>query len=463
MLLDALRAAIGAPNVLTGTATLPFATDWSDTQRWSPLAVLRPANTGEVSDILRLANENRTGVVPVAGRTGLTMATEAEGCLMLSLDRMSTIRELRPDARVAIVEAGVILSSLHEAAARHDLIFPLTFGARGSAMIGGVLATNAGGSNVVRYGNTRGLCLGLEAVLADGRVLNLMSEVHKDNSGYDLRDLMIGSEGTLGIITAAVLKLAPRPRAYVSAMVACRSVAAALGLLNQLQAETGGAVEAFEYMPDNYIEAHLQRYPDARPPFDASHAVNVFIELGAVSERDAAPDDTGQSAIAAQLEDVLSAQFESGDVRDAVIAKSEGERLEMWRRREASAELSRLHDPIVDNDVCVPVDRMQELLDRITADTRALDPGIRFLNVAHLGDGNLHFAAWPSSDDTLLHMRISTAVEDAAVALGGSFSAEHGVGLTKRASMERLKDPVALQTMRAIKAALDPRGILNPG
>ncbi len=462
-LLDTLRDVLGAAYVLTGPAGEPFARDWTGAIQSQPLAVLRPANTKEVSEALRIAHQLEVPVVPVSGRTGLTKGTRADGQLLLSLDRLSAIREIRPKGRIAIVEAGVILSQLHEAVDAHDLIFPLTFGARGSAMIGGALSTNAGGSNVVRYGSTRGLCLGLEVVLADGRVLDLMSAVHKDNSGYDLRDLMIGAEGTLGIITAAVVKLMPKPSAYASAMLACPSVASAIDILNTLQAETGGAVEAFEYMPASFIEGHLKRFPEARAPFAEFYDVNIFVELGALSSREAKPGPDGEIPVQAHLEQLLSDMLETGQVLDAVIAQNDAQRTEMWARREAAAELSRLHDPIVDNDIAVPVDRMEDLLKHIENRIRALDPGIKMLNVAHLGDGNLHFTAWPSTQDTQTHAAINRAVEEEAIALGGSFSAEHGVGLSKLPAMARHKDKVALDVMWAIKSALDPKNILNPG
>ena len=463
MCLDPLREEIGSAYVLTGEDTTPFSQDWSGQVRWTPLAVLRPADTAQVAAIVRLANATKTPIVPVSGNTGLAKGTSAEGALMLSLDRMNAIREVNPTRRTASVEAGVVLSNLHEAADQHDLIFPLTFGARGSAMIGGALSTNAGGSNVVRYGSTRGLCLGIEAVTPTGDVMNLMSALHKDNSGYDLRDLLIGAEGTLGVITAAVVKLFPKPRAYATAMVAVPSVNAALDLLYRLQSETGGAVEAFEYMPGAYIDAHLQRFPEARAPFETRHEVNILVEVGALADRDAVPGEDGQVPIVAHLEAVLMQLFETGAVLDAVVAKSDGQRAEMWARREAAAEVSRLHSPIVDNDIAVPTDKVQTLVERIHARTKALDPQAGILNVGHLGDGNLHFAAWPSTEDADLHREIGLAVEEETMALGGSFSAEHGIGLSKRPAMMRHKDPVALAVMRQIKSALDPNGIMNPG
>src|SRR6056297_2344715 len=462
-LMDALGAIVGAAHVITGKDAEPWSREWTGHARWTPLAVVRPATTDEVAQIVRLANRSGTPIVPVSGNTGLVEGTCGEGAIMLSLDRMSAIREVRPEARIAIVEAGAILSRIHDAVEEHGLIFPLYFGARGSAMIGGALSTNAGGYNVLRYGSTRHLCLGIEAVLPNGEIVDLMSELHKDNSGYDLRDLLIGAEGTLGIITAAVLKLHPKPKAYATAMVAAPSLTDALTLLNTLQKETGGAVEAFEFMPRVYIQAYLERYPEARAPFDQIPEVNILVGVGALSRRDATPGPDGQVPVTAHLEAVLGRLFEAGAILDAAVAQSDGQRQEMWARREASAEVARLRQPLVDNDIAVPLDKMQELLEQITESAQALDPDLIPMCVAHLGDGNLHFAAWPSTDDPETLKQIKDMVDDTAIALGGSFSAEHGVGLTKRPAMSRHKSPVALKAMHAIKSALDPNGIMNPG
>ncbi|WP_306152487.1 FAD-binding oxidoreductase [Roseovarius sp. MMSF_3281] len=461
--LDALRALLGPEHVKTGGEAAPWSRDWPGHAHWTPLAVVRPANTQQVAQVVKWANETGTPIVPVSGNTGLVEGSTAEGAVMVSLDRMSAIREVRATSQIAIVEAGAILSNIHAAAEAHDLIFPLTFGARGSAMIGGALSTNAGGSNVVRYGNTRHLCLGIEAVLPTGEVVDLMSELRKDNSGYDLRDLLIGAEGTLGIITAAVLKLHPKPRAYATAMVAAPSLKDALTLLNTLQQETGGAVEAFEFMPRVYMEAYLERFPEARAPFDGMHDINILVEIGALSPRDATPGPDGQVPVTAHLEEVLGRLFETGAILDAAVAQSDAQRQEMWARREASAEVARLRQPLVDNDIAVPLDRMQDLLERITENAQALDPGLIPMCVAHLGDGNLHFAGWPSTEDPETLNKIKDMVDDTAIALGGSFSAEHGVGLTKKPAMSRHKHPAALQAMRAIKHVLDPNGIMNPG
>lgn len=459
----ALTRALGDSAVLTGADTAPWSSDWTDQYRWTPLCVVRPRDTAQVSAVLRLANDARVPVVPVSGNTGLSGGTAGEGAVMLSLDRMNAIREIRPEARLAVVEAGVILSSLHSAAEAHGLSFPLTFGARGSCMVGGFLSTNAGGSNVLRYGNTRDLVLGIEVVMADGRVMNLMSELHKDNSGLNLRHLMIGAEGTLGVITAAVLKLVPKPAAYATAMVAVPSLDAGLALLNDLQMATGGGVEAFEYMAPRYLEEYLKRFPKARAPFDLPQAVTILVEVGATAPRDVMPDAGGRVPVTTYMESVLAEKFEAGGVLDAVVAQSAAQRAEMWARREAAGEVCLSQKICLNNDVAVPLDRVSEFMARMDARLARIDPHAAPVVVAHLGDGNVHYAVWPGQDDPAHLDAIVEAVEDEVLALGGSFSAEHGIGVTKRPSMARRKDSVALDAMSAIKAALDPNGILNPG
>jgi len=454
---------IGSAQVLTGEDAARYGTDWSGKYRAAPLCVLRPGDTGEVSALMRLAFETGTPVVPIGGNTGLSGGTHAPGAALLSLERLNRIREIRAPARIAIVEAGVVLERLHEAAGAQALAFPLTFGAKGSATIGGVMSTNAGGSNVLRYGSTRALVLGLEAVLADGRVMNLMTELHKDNSGYDLRDLLIGAEGTLGVITAAVLKLVPRPAAYATAMVALPSVEVALGLLNRLQLATGGAVEAFEYMPRAYMEGLARLRPDIRPALADIHDVNVMLEIGATAPRDTTPGPDGSLAIVAYLEAVLAGELEAGRVLDATIARTEAQRREIWAAREAAAEVSFSRTPFVANDIALPLDKVAVFYDRIAAHLPRIDPGADDLSVAHLGDGNIHYVVYPSRKDADHLDAIMEAVEEEVRELGGSFSAEHGIGLSKRPSMARRKDPVALAVMRAVKAALDPKAIMNPG
>lgn len=462
-LIKDLAAALGPAQVLTGADCDGYARDWMGHYHGAPLAVARPANTAEVAACVRLAAAAGVPVVAISGNTGLVGGTMTRGGLMISLERLNRIREIRPEARLVIAEAGVVLQRIHEAAEAQGLYFPLWFGARGSAMLGGALSTNAGGSNVLRYGSTRGLCLGIEVVLADGRVLNLMSELHKDNSGYDLKDLFIGAEGTLGIVTAAVMKLVPRPLAYATACVSAESLPKALGLLNRMQAATGGRVEAFEFMPRRYCERLAEVRPDLGLPFAEIPEVTLLIEAGTTVPDEAAPGPDGAVPLVDRLEGVLAGMLEEGLIADAVVARSEAQRLQMWARREAAAEIGIGLEPVVDTDVCLPVDKVDAFLRDAEARLAALDPGIGTSCVAHLGDGNLHYSAYPTRDDPALADAVMDCIEEVVRVLGGSFSAEHGIGLSKLPSMRRRKDPVALDVMRRIKAALDPAGLMNPG
>ena len=462
-LIDDLATVAGPAQVLTGADMARYARDWMGKYQGAPLAVVRPGSTAEVSACVRIAAAHGVAIVPVSGNTGLVGGTMTTGGVMISLERMNRIRAVKRDARLVVAEAGVILSRLHEAAEAEGLYFPLWFGARGSAMLGGVLSTNAGGSNVLRYGSTRALCLGLEVVLADGRVLDLMGELHKDNSGYDLKQMFIGAEGTLGIITAAVMKLVPAPKAHATAMLATRSLADALVLLNRMQEATGGRVEAFEFMPRTYSERLRVARPDLGLPFDHIPEVTVLIEAATTVPTEATPDDSGEVPLVGLLETVLAGMMEEGLVTDAVLARSDQQRRAMWARREAAAEICVGLTPVVDTDVCLPLDRVEGFLTEALQRLDALDPGFRSLTVAHLGDGNLHFTVFPTRDDPGLKDRVMELVEDVVAELGGSFSAEHGVGLSKLNAMARRKNPVALDVMRAVKAALDPDNRMNPG
>ena len=461
--LDRLAAILGPQGLVRGPDMDRWTRDWTGTYPSTPLAVARPATTAEAAQVMQIAHAERLTVVPASGLTGLNGGTQANGALVVSVDRLNRIRDIRPEGRTAIVEAGVILANLHATVDAHDLIFPLTFGARGSCMIGGVLSTNAGGSNVLRYGNTRDLVMGIEVVLADGRVMDLMSELHKDNSGLALRHLFIGAEGTLGLITAAVLKLKPKPRAYATAMVAVPRVADALSLLNRVQDATGGAVEAFEYMPRSYIDGYLRHIPGAKPPFDQSYDVNIMIEVGVTAPRDATPGPDGTLPVQAQLESLLGEMLEEGTLLDAVIARSEQQRRDIWHRREVAGQFSYKVHPLVDTDVALPLDRVADFLDRVLPAIHQLDPGATELVVGHLGDGNIHYTSLPTRNDPDLLENIREVIEDVVADLGGSFSAEHGIGQSKLGTMRRRKDPVALDVMRALKTALDPLGLLNPG
>ncbi len=462
-LTDDLAARIGAEQVLTGPAMAAYLPDWTGHHTTAPLAVARPGSTEEVAACIRLAAAAGVPVVPAGGRTGITGGLETRGGLLLSLERMNRIRAVKPEARLAVVEAGCVLSSLHDAAEAAGLYFPLWFGARGSAMIGGVLSTNAGGSNVLRYGSTRGLCLGLEVVLADGRVLDLMGELHKDNSGYDLKQLFIGAEGTLGVITAAVMRLVPKPAAHATATLALHRLEDALGLLRRLQAATGGAVEAFEYMSPSFMRQLARYRPDIRQPFDPIAPCTILVEIAAPTAEAAVPDGEGSRPLDHILQAALAAMLEDGTLVDAEIAASEAQRLAMWRRRELAAEVMFSRQAHIDTDIALPLDRVAVFLNRIAPRIDALDPGAEPQAIAHLGDGNIHFTVYPTRADPALEDAVIEQVEGLVAELGGSFSAEHGVGLSKLASMARRKNPVALEVMRAVKAALDPGDLMNPG
>lgn len=461
-LIETLSGITGAAHVLTGADTARYGTDWTGATSCMPLAVVRPASTAEVSAIVRAAMAADTPIVPVSGNTGLAGGTFAQGALMISLERMAAIEAINPAARTATVQAGVVLSRIHEAVAGHGLTFPLSFGARGSAMIGGALSTNAGGSNVLRYGATRGLCLGLEAVLPSGEVLNLMGQLHKDNSGYDLKDLLIGAEGTLGIITRAVLRLHPAPRAHATALIALPRLEDALDLLNRLQEATGGAVEAFEYMPGAYHAAHDALHPERPLPLSGRPEITVLLEVGATAPRDATPGPDGVVPVVAYLQELLGEMMAAGLVSDAVIARSERQRRALWATREAAAEVTVAQGPMALLDIAVPLDAVATFLARVEPRVAAALPGARTLWVSHLGDGNVHYSAHHPQMDPAMKERVTEIVEDVVADLGGSFSAEHGVGTLKRSTMARRKDPVALTVMREIKQALDPKGLMNP-
>ncbi|MFK7755257.1 MAG: FAD-binding oxidoreductase [Sedimentitalea sp.] len=471
-ILKDLRHIVGERHVLVAhDQTVGFSTDVTGKWVGQVRAVVRPANTSEVAAVMRLAYETGTPVIPQGGNTGLTGATCADAkdnAILLSLARLNTIRDIRPDSRTAIVEAGVVLETLHRAVAQHGLIYPMTFGAKGSCTIGGNMGTNAGGSNVLRYGNTRDLVLGIEAVLPDGEIVDLMSELHKDNTGYNLKHLLIGAEGTLGIITAAVVKLKPQPRAYFTAMVAVPDIPTSLVLLNRLQEDSGNAVEAFEYMPAYYFNLLCARFPETRLPFGTNVEHGIFLEVGLSRGDDVTPDENGALPGVARLESLLMELLEAGDIDDAVVCKSEAQRGEMWQRRERAYESTVAHGVSVDCDISLALDGVDGFLKSMDVALAEIAPGAETMAVAHLGDGNLHYSIWPmpGSDAPIpdpLYTEIMEQVENTVLGLRGSFSAEHGIGLMKLPSMERRKDKGALRMMWAIKAALDPKNIMNPG
>jgi FAD/FMN-containing dehydrogenase len=424
--------------------------------------VLRPATTAEVADAVRLCARHRVPIVPYGGNTGLcggTAVAEDGSEIVLSLARMNRVRAIDPVDMTMEIEAGVTLKAAQQAAEEAGCLLPLSIGSEGSAQIGGVLATNAGGNNTVRYGNARDLVLGLEAVLADGQVWNGLRRLHKDNTGYCLRQLFVGSEGTLGIITAAMLKLYPRPREIAAALCAVASPEAALALFDRFRQNDAAAIQAFEYMSGGGVALVLRHIPGTALPLAAPAAHYVLVEL-ATPRRGA--------DLKGGLEAVLAAALEAGLVSDAVIAESEAQRARLWRLREEHSESQKLAGASVKNDVSVPVSRVPELIRRATEACERLFPGIRVVPFGHLGDGNIHLnLVQPEGADPVAFLTrdhdLMAAVNAVVRALDGSFSAEHGVGRLKPYLMPEWRGGAELDVMRRLKAALDPDGILNPG
>jgi FAD/FMN-containing dehydrogenase len=462
-LIDRLRQRLGPAGILTDPAdTDPYCEDWRRLYHGRTPAVLRPASTQEVADAVRLCAEYHVPIVPQGGNTSMVggAAVSEDGSqIILSLSRMNTVREIDTVDMTMAIEAGVTLKAAQAAAEAADCLLPLSISSEGSAQIGGVLATNAGGNNTVRYGNARDLVLGLEVVLPDGQVWNGMRRLHKDNTGYCLRQLFVGSEGTLGIVTAAVLKLFPRPREIEVALCAVASPEAALQLFQACQQHDAAAIQAFEYMSGAGMALVERFIPDAKPPLAAPAAHYVLLELA--TPRRAA-------GLRAALEELLGQAMEQGIVADAVIAESGPQRAAIWKLREEHSEAQKRAGASVKNDISVPVSRVPELIHRATTSCEDLVPGIRCVPFGHLGDGNIHFnlvqpegaagAAFMARDHELMD-----AVNAIVLDLDGSFSAEHGIGRLKPYMMPDWRGGAELELMRRIKAALDPAGLLNPG
>ncbi|GJE02304.1 FAD-binding oxidoreductase [Methylobacterium isbiliense] len=457
-LLDALAARLGSAHVLRAPDDMaPHLAETRGLYRGRALAVVRPADTAEVAAVVRACAEAGVPVVAQGGNTGLVGGGVPFGGLVLSLARLDRVRAVDPANATLTVEAGCILARVQEAAEAAGLLFPLSLASEGSCRIGGNLSTNAGGTAVLAYGNARDLVLGLEVVLADGRVWNGLKALRKDNAGYDLKHLFIGSEGTLGIITAAVLKLHPRPASTATAFVGLASAQAALALFTRLRDRAGGRLTAFEYIPPFGLDIVLRHAPGAVRPLDGDHGAYALVEVSA---------ETPEAGPA--LEALLGDALEDGLAEDAVVARSAAQGRALWRLRESLSDVQRREGASIKHDVSVPVSRTAAFLERATAACEAELPGVRVCAFGHLGDGNIHFnlsqpVGMEAAAFLALWPRFNRIVHDIVHAMNGSIAAEHGVGLIKRDELPRYADPVALDLMRRLKQALDPQGLLNPG
>ncbi|MET0180955.1 MAG: FAD-binding oxidoreductase [Novosphingobium sp.] len=457
-------AALLGPRGLTRDPELaePWLTDWRGRFHGAALALASPASTAEVAALVALCARHRVPIVPQGGNSGMSggATPDASGrALLLSLRRMNAVRALDAAGRRVTAEAGVILEALHRVAEAEGLRFPLSLGGKGSATVGGLVSTNAGGNQVLRHGSMRALVLGLEAVLADGSVLDTLVPLKKDNRGFDLKQLLIGSEGTLGIVTAATLRLVPAVADRRVIWAGLDGIAAARALLLHCEAAAGDALEAFEVMPGHCL-ANVRRYLDAPSPLAGEHRWHALIEL--VADADAA------ASLGERAEAMIAGAFERGLVEDATIAASESQAEALWRLRESVAPAERAAGPAVQHDVSVPLESVPAFIEQAVESVEERFPGTRAVAFGHLGDGNVHFhviapagtdpAAWAGEGKA-----ITRRVHDLVTQWRGSISAEHGIGQLKRDELARLGDPVALALMKRVKTALDPAGLLNPG
>jgi FAD/FMN-containing dehydrogenase len=461
-LIDIVRDHFGEKCIVTDPSTLePWLTDWRGRYHGQAQALLAPASTEEVSGIVKLAAERRVPLVPQGGNTSMVggATPPADGsALLLSLRRMNRIRAISAESNLAVAESGVILSDLHDQAAAIGRRFPLTLGAKGSCTIGGLTATNAGGTQVLRFGTMRALVAGVEAVLADGSVHNGLSALKKDNRGYNLDQLLIGSEGTLAVITAVALKLVPSVYTRAVAWVGVADPQAALSLLRFCEAQTD-RIEGFELVPDDCLAMVLDHIPGTRAPLQQRYAWNVLIE---------ATSDREELDPALLLQSLLAEALEAKLVEDAAITANEAQAEAFWKLRDGIAEAERAEGPTLAHDISVPVADMPKFISEASKAVESAFPGTMASAFGHLGDGNVHFHVRPAGDaDSGWTERqgppVLRFVDDLVAKAGGSISAEHGIGQMKRGELERLGNPGDLAAMRAIKQALDPLGIMNPG
>jgi FAD/FMN-containing dehydrogenase len=463
--LQALRASVGPANVLTGADAEPYSVDWRERYHGRALAVVRPGSTDEVAAVVRVCAEAGVAIVPQGGNTSLCggATPDASGrAVILSLRRLDRIRAIDTDNDTIEAEAGCVLQTVQQAAREAGRLFPLSLAAEGSCTIGGNLATNAGGTQVLRYGNMRELALGLEVVTADGEVWHGLRGLRKDNTGYDLRDLFIGSEGTLGVITAATLKLFPLPVARCTALLALDSIAAAVTMLGRARAGFGASLTGFELIERHCLRLVTECFPQQRLPFDGPAANAPWYVLLELS------DSESEAHARERFEVVVGAAIEAGVVADAVIAQSLAQSHALWHLRESIPLAEKQSGKSIKHDVSIPVSRMAEFVEGTNAALQAAFPGIVNVIFGHLGDGNLHYnvargAVW--SEERLLACQedVYALVHDRVHAVGGSISAEHGIGQLKRDALPRYKSAVEMALMHKIKAVLDPAGRMNPG
>jgi FAD/FMN-containing dehydrogenase len=458
-LIGRFRAIVGDKYAVTAAAdTASYATEERNLFHGRTPLVLRPGSTAQVSAICRLASECRVALVPQGGNTGLVGGqTPLNGEVVVSMRRMDTIRDIDTASNTMICEAGVVLQTAQQRAADVDRLLPLSLAAEGSCTIGGNLSTNAGGTAALAYGVAREMALGLEVVLADGRVLNGLSKLKKDNTGYDLRNLFIGAEGTLGIITAATLKLFPKPRAMETAFVGLKSPAEALQLLAISQNEAAGSLTSFELLSAISVDFSVRHGVDIRAPLASRHPWYVLMELS--SSR----DDIG-----ATLESILARGLNDGLIDDAVIAASLGQRQAFWKLRDEISAAQKPEGGSIKHDISVPVAAVPDFIVEANAAVARLIPGARPVPFGHLGDGNIHYnVSQPIGADATDFLSrwhdVNAVVFEIVMRMGGSISAEHGIGVLKRDLLPEVKDKVAIEVMRDIKAMLDPLGIMNPG
>jgi D-lactate dehydrogenase (cytochrome) len=460
-LLERLRGIVGDAGLITAAAdSARYATDWRKRYIGRPLAVVKPASTEQTAQVVRACAEAHTAIVPQGGNTGLCGAAtpDASGTqIVLNLSRLDEVREIDARNHTMTAEAGCVLANLQEAARGAGRLFPLSLAAEGSCELGGNLSTNAGGTAVLRYGNTRDLVLGLEVVLASGEIWDGLRGLRKDNTGYDLKQLFIGAEGTLGVITAAVLKLYPLPRTRAVAVAALRTPEDALALLDAAQARCGERLTAFELFSQQCLALVLKHFPDSVAPFREAHPQYVLLETS----------DSGEGARGI-LESALSAAMEKGTIQDAVLAQSEAQERALWSLRENISEAQAHEGPNIKHDVSVPISSIARFIAATDAELARGFPGVRMVVFGHLGDGNLHYNVSPPSGvapDAFLRElpAVNRVVHDSVARFHGSISAEHGLGQLKREEIRRYKSPLELELMRAIKRTLDPLGIMNPG